>query len=1149
MRGALGGFLAACIILFQSLVIAPAAAAPSAEPHVARGQTPDWVVPRVFPAPGDALRQRARSGIAYLLTDWQTRIGSVGYESYYRVTLKVVDRSGLEVAGKIQEEFDPRFQNLTLNFVHIIRDGRTIDLTPQVDFRLVQRETELDSGILNGQLTMLANLRDVRVGDIVDYATTYSTHDSLWRGHFFSSFTARMSEPLSLRSIRIDAPTALPLSYKALNSDFSFKEKIEAGRRIWEWTAIDPRSQDEEKNVPDWFPEYGRINISSMESWGEVARWAVPLYAGDETLTPEFEARLAEIGRQWPKAADRLTEVVRYLQDNIRYVGEEMGEGSYVPRRPRVVLEQGYGDCKDKSLLLAIALRRLGIDAWPALASTDIGMGLLGRLPAPIAFNHVIVRAELEGTVLWIDPTSTHQGGRGTAIVPADYGYGLPIRPGQATLERMVGYDKRAGRMLVTEAYAIDEKANPAARLKVTTVYTDGIADDMRSSLSTKPLSDFSKGNLEFYRKRYPGLVESEDLAISDDRDANRILMVENYRLGLAEFQKAALSDKLVTQAYAVGDLLPERQTGPRQNPLYVQGNLDREHVIELTAKGRALHALPDVNEEREGVAFRRTAARDGETLRIVYSLKSGTEEVVPADRAAAIYALSDRIGDEKGIEFYLNKSAKDANSPYAGIAALIAPYRDEIGKAGALMEKNDQPSLIEALTVLNGVSGKTIRPSELAGFIDGMKGIVLTRLNRYQPARAALESSIAQYHGNAEIIYLLAVLQIDQREPIAAVATLEFAAEHQPAMVRNIAIDVLQPLWQQLHYVEKPEAEAARKRLAVLLARSGWQQSPASEEGEQVIAQAIEALVEGGELAEAGKLLDRSTAAETVLRLAINDSYRPLWPQLEPFVRDRFRQRIADEIAVAAAAAAKTPDDFATMRRYLHVLRLAGQAPKAVEAGRRLAAQPERIEATGDGAFWFVNEYAYALSEAGRHDEALAELDKLMALGLDAYPALIGQAINRALKLNSMDRPQRALEAFKALDVAGGPRASPYGMMLIRAGQICALSSLGRGSEAGPLIAKVDADSAANHFAAILAYSCLADRDKMEALMLKRLDDPKARAQGLIGFTRFLKYAPSSAFDKRITSIMTEVRARPAVVAKLRTVGRIVEFDGSDIY
>ena len=301
--------------------------APSIAQEVERGHIPEWLAPRAIPEVTPEMARRSRNGISYLITDWQVRGSEAGTDSYYRVAQKVMDRSGLEGAGKIEAEFDPRYEHVTLNYVHVIRDGHTIDRTAEAELKIVQREASLDEGLIYGKFTAIANLKDIRVGDIVDYATTYHSQDKLWPGHFFGSFAARLSDPVGLRAVRIAWPVGYPLTYKTVNSDISFQKKREGNSQILEWVGKDvPEAAEEEKDVPDWFPQYGRVNISTMTTWGEVARWASRFYEGDDTLTPDFEKRLDDIAQRWPDPADRLTEVTRYVQDNIRYVGEEMGE-------------------------------------------------------------------------------------------------------------------------------------------------------------------------------------------------------------------------------------------------------------------------------------------------------------------------------------------------------------------------------------------------------------------------------------------------------------------------------------------------------------------------------------------------------------------------------------------------------------------------------------------------------------------------------------------------------------------------------------------------------------------------------------------------------------------------------------------------------
>src|SRR3546814_4572607 len=52
--------------------------------------------------------------------------------------------------------------------------------------------------------------------------------------------------------------------------------------REWEWVGAQRPFEQGEGDVPAWYPQYGRVDISTMKSWSEVAQWAVNLYAGDD---------------------------------------------------------------------------------------------------------------------------------------------------------------------------------------------------------------------------------------------------------------------------------------------------------------------------------------------------------------------------------------------------------------------------------------------------------------------------------------------------------------------------------------------------------------------------------------------------------------------------------------------------------------------------------------------------------------------------------------------------------------------------------------------------------------------------------------------------------------------------------------------------
>ncbi|MGF7146493.1 transglutaminase-like putative cysteine protease/tetratricopeptide (TPR) repeat protein [Sphingomonas zeicaulis] len=1118
---------------------------------IAKGNIPAWLAERTLPEPTTAQLALARGGAAYLLTDWQVRGNERGHQSYYRVASKVVERSGLEDAGKIEIDFDPRFETATLNFVRIVRDGKVIDRTGDAAFTIVEREDRLDEEIISGQLRAIAHLKDVRVGDIVDYAVTLDIHSSLWPGHYFNALTARYSVPLSQRNVRILWPQGRPLQFRPRNTTMGFTSRREGDMQLWEWVGTDPPFEQDEKAVPNWYPQYGSVDISTMARWSEVVDWAVAHYAGDTSLPADFAAKLDAIAARWPRPEDRLTEATRLVQDTIRYVGEEMGEGSYVPRRPALVVERGYGDCKDKALLLAVVLGRLGIDAVPALVSTRPGYDLPERLPSPLAFDHVVVRAALGGQVTWIDATASYQGGRGLALVPAAFGYALPIRAGQTALEEMKGRGERAGAMVVVERFAIDEAAATALTLAVETRYTDGQADYARSRNASQPVSDQARANLEFYQKRFPGLVESVPLAIRDDRDGNVVTIVENYTLSRAAFEKGKILADLVTNAYTVTEILPARQSSARRNPLALPRDVTREQTIELVVKGRPAVVPDDIDMQAGGVSFVRKSTVSGETLKMVYRLSSGAGGSVPATGAEGVFALSDKVVEESGLTFHFDRIEKSAGK--GGVQAdgldraQLAPWQDQLDRVAKLMEETDQPSRIEALSIINDVSAKVPRPSAAAGLVDGTKGVLLAMLGRYAAARTALQSGIDQYQGQPHIYRMLLATQLDSRDPAGFVRTLKLMAEHHPGEVANIDADWLRDVfWPQLQGLKPAERKRLREESCAILAGGGWQQQPPTMEGEEMVGCAVKVALERGDLPGARALLARGLSVNGLVELAIDQRYKALWPDIEKMRGNGFRAPIEKAVADAAAAAKAAPDDFDAVLRHVRALRLAGDPAGAIAAGKRLAEDRARIEATGGQAFWLVNEYAYALVDVGRTDDAVAALDGIVALGLDTYPALISQIINLSETLMEAGRSDRALAVLATVEGEGTP-VSGYGRMWILSTKACTLRELGRAGEAAALEAKLVADT--NQAAATMAAACRGDVAAIEAQLIARLDDPDERGGALTGFIRFKRAAPETPLEAKLAKVMATARARPDVKARLERYGRAIEVDGAGTY
>ena len=104
----------------------------------------------------------------------------------------------------------------------------------------------------------------------------------------------------------------------------------------------------------------------------------------------------------------------------MRYLGFELGTGAYAARPPDEVYARRFGDCKDKSLLLATMLRELGVEVVPyALPDLPYG-GLLPILTveAAAAFEE-LTREGWDDQLAWQAPEAWPNTFRAAWFIPA----------------------------------------------------------------------------------------------------------------------------------------------------------------------------------------------------------------------------------------------------------------------------------------------------------------------------------------------------------------------------------------------------------------------------------------------------------------------------------------------------------------------------------------------------------------------------------------------------------------------------------------------------------------------------------------------------------------------------------------------------------
>jgi transglutaminase-like putative cysteine protease len=446
-------------------------------------------------------------------------------------TYRVTSDGGLETGSQIRIEFDPEYEKIDLNFLRRIRGGRTTDVAPTARIDVIRQEKDLERQLYNGRLTALVVLDDVRVGDVVDYAVTRTGANPVFGGRFTDSFPATWTVPIRHERVRFVVQASRDI--RTRETPGTNLSRIEARKgpdieRLWEGRDIPEVTVD--PDTPSWFEPFGSIEISEFSDWASVVDWALPLYSAEDEPGSALASEVDGIYAGCRDDEERALAALDFVQRKVRYLGIEMGAGSYRPHAPGDVLARRFGDCKDKARLLCAMLRRAGIDACPALVSVRLRRAVAAHVPTPLDFDHVIAKIVVAGRVFWVDPTASYQSGGLASRGAADFGPALVIAPGVRGLEA-VGAGRESQPFVRSREVLVAGAIGGQADLSVSTRYLGQAAESMRAYLAQASSEDLSRSLANSYSRLYPGIVPAEPPKWADDGKTGEILLSEHYSI------------------------------------------------------------------------------------------------------------------------------------------------------------------------------------------------------------------------------------------------------------------------------------------------------------------------------------------------------------------------------------------------------------------------------------------------------------------------------------------------------------------------------------------------------------------------------------------------------------------------------------------
>lgn len=466
---------------------------------------------------------RAAYGVQYQLIESQELISEERIR-YERKIMQFTSISGIEHFAQVSARFDPSYQKLIWHRFGIWRKGFFTSQLSRERIEVTRAEPQLDSNLFDRRLSHILIPFDLRVGDHLEYS--YSLHgDNPAHGDLYSKIDyLQWAVPVERLYRRYLFSSASAAKAKVLRSDL-YKIQTITNQDNLEILIESEKIEalKSEDDLPFGNEQQPFLMISEYPDWQSVAQHISKIFEPNqdkpEIIEKSIEKFALDVRRRSIGSKAVATEIVDFVQNQVRYLGLGGGVFSITPQHPEEVLARRFGDCKDMSRLLVSLLEAADIQALVMLVSTEFIDCLDQLLPGLSAFQHAIVCINIDGQFIWIDPTAAAQYGPLESRYLPNYSKALAVTA-EATSLMSIPMQLPPNNILIEELYQV-EKFGKLATLKTTLTYQGYYADRFRTFYLNSNHLDFDQFFLRIYKSQYEDIEQRGLARINDEKCRN----------------------------------------------------------------------------------------------------------------------------------------------------------------------------------------------------------------------------------------------------------------------------------------------------------------------------------------------------------------------------------------------------------------------------------------------------------------------------------------------------------------------------------------------------------------------------------------------------------------------------------------------------
>jgi Flp pilus assembly protein TadD len=350
----------------------------------------------------------------------------------FAVRIRVQSDSGVQQLGELVFGYNSGNEQIEVRTVRVHKPDGTVVNVAADSIKEMTASVARDAPMYTDYKEKHITVPSLHPGDTLEYEIVTRTQNSLAPGEFWFAYNFLEESIVLDERLEIDVPQGRRITVRSPEfsltngrEDYQLRAKTgsannngldktpfskseENGRILYRWQRANlvHTSQDEDpkKKAPRAETKRPDIELTTFQSWDQVAQWYAKLENGRVDPTPEIRAKTLELIQGQVDELDKIEALYEYVSKNIRYVSLSFGLGRYQPHSAAEVFANQYGDCKDKHTLLAAMLAAANIRSDAVLI--PFSRKLDTSIPSPSQFDHVITAVPGKEGLIWMDSTA-----------------------------------------------------------------------------------------------------------------------------------------------------------------------------------------------------------------------------------------------------------------------------------------------------------------------------------------------------------------------------------------------------------------------------------------------------------------------------------------------------------------------------------------------------------------------------------------------------------------------------------------------------------------------------------------------------------------------------------------------------------------------